>query len=128
MSPGIASEIALCNIKLSPAWHHTVSAAPIIRGEGQIGLMPTSIAPRRDMLSATCGLEALPKACSKDSSGRRHGDCTLNPTFPGIENSFLNCTAHFYARSESEAAAAPAPVVTGQPNSESTPSRCHKSV
>jgi hypothetical protein len=84
MSPGEASESALCSIKLSPAWHHTVSAAPTIRGECQIGLIPTSIAPIRDMQSATCALEPRANAASSGASGRCHPVRTRNPTFPAI--------------------------------------------
>ena len=58
---GAASDSALCSIRLSPEWHHTVMAAPMTRGEGQIARIPPSIAPRRDMLSATCELAAFPK-------------------------------------------------------------------
>ena len=52
MLPASASESALCSIRLSPVWHHTVRAEPMMRGEGHTGRMPASIAPRRDMLSA----------------------------------------------------------------------------
>jgi hypothetical protein len=55
-----------------------------MRGEGQTGRMPASIAPRRDMLSATWAGEAVPKAASSAASGRRHAACTRNPGLPGI--------------------------------------------
>jgi hypothetical protein len=47
-------------------------AGPMMRGEFHTGRMPISMAPSRDMQSATWALEALPKAASVAASGRRH--------------------------------------------------------
>jgi hypothetical protein len=57
----------------------------MMRGEGQIGLMPVSMAPSRDMQSAICELEAGPKAASNAASGRGQFERTRNPTLPDIE-------------------------------------------
>src|SRR5579883_187213 len=84
----IASEIALCSIRLSPEWHHTVSADPMTRGDAHTGRIAASIAPSRDMQSATCALEAAPKASSKDGSGRGQKERTRNPGLPGILQPF----------------------------------------
>src|ERR1017187_5903547 len=84
ISPGTANEMALCNIRLSPEWHQTVSAEPTILGDRQMGLMPASMAPNRDMQSAACALAAIPNASSSACPGRGQGVRTRNPTLPGI--------------------------------------------
>jgi hypothetical protein len=52
----------------------------MMRGEGQIGWIPISIAPVLDIESATCELAAFPKAASISASGRGHGEQTRKPT------------------------------------------------
>jgi hypothetical protein len=56
----------------------------MIRGERQIGRMPTSIAPSLDMQSAAWALEAVPKLASNAVSGRFQPARTRNPTLPAI--------------------------------------------
>src|SRR5580698_3381480 len=81
-SPSRATVRALCSIRLSPEWHHTVSAEPMTRGDAHTGRMPESMAPSRDMQSATCALDASPKAWSNAPSGRAHASRTRKPGLP----------------------------------------------
>jgi hypothetical protein len=46
--------------------------------------MVASIAPSRDMQSATCALAANPNDERRAASGRRHPARTRNPTLPAI--------------------------------------------
>ena len=58
------------------------------RGDGQMGLMPASMAPSRDMESATWALDEAPKRSNKAVSGLSHTPRTRNPTLPAIFDLF----------------------------------------
>src|ERR1700733_3133531 len=89
MSPDCASEMPLCSMRLSPEWHHTVTAGPMTRGEFQMGRISPSIAPMRDMESATWALDAPSKVLRSAASGRVHDETTRKPGLLAIRFPFL---------------------------------------
>ncbi len=92
MSPGCENESALWYITLSPAWHHTVTAAPMMRGPGHRARSTESIASQTRHSVRHLRAGRLAKRCQQIGGRPCHPARTRNPGRPAMLS--LLCPGH----------------------------------